>query len=169
MLVALGKMRWIAALLVVSVVFTLCGCHASVVEVFLAIGLWAPQLIVYLFTPCGMEWLMTQLLISFAATMPLGTDVHPNGAGNVCHLTASLDTTGDGVGETPLDMQGPWQQDGNRVTATLTPSDVAAAQPLGAPQITLDLRLTGEDRMTGTITYTVGGLDVSGPVTVYRQ
>lgn len=169
MLVALGKMRWIAALLVVTVLFTLCGCHASVHYIAASIvGMWSALTGVPVETLCGSQVVILALVLAFFIyTSPMDADAAV--AGNICDLTATVDMDGDSVGDVPLDLHGPWVQEGNHVTASLTPTGVAAAQTVGSPQVNLDLQLTGENTMTGTITYTLGSAQFSGPVTVHRQ
>ncbi|HCU34950.1 MAG TPA: hypothetical protein DGT21_05665 [Armatimonadetes bacterium] len=170
MLVALGKMRWIAALLVVSVVFTLCGCHsADVAWIAMSImGAWSALTGIPLETLEGTRVEMLALALAFFIYTSL-SDADAAVAGNICDLTAMLDNDGDGIGDTPLELHGPWVQDGNHVTATLTPTGVASAQVVGGPQVNLDLQLTDNNTMAGTITYTIGSAQYSGPVTVYRN
>ena len=170
MLVALGKMRWIAALLVVSVLFTLCGCHAGMWEIAESIiGEWTAMCITFdIETECGMRLAMLALILAFFRyTSP--SDADTAFTGEVCDLTAMLDNDDDGTGDTPLELHGPWVQDGDHVTATLTPTGVTSAQVIGGPQVNLDLQLTDNDTMAGTITYTIGSAQYSGPVTVYRD
>ena len=148
MLVALGKMRWIAALLVVSVLFTLCGCHSAVYELAMQIlGRWDAMHPINLETPCGMKLLMLAFILAFFSYYPSTAEANTAVAGNVCDLTAMLDNDGDGTGDTPFEMHGPWVQDGNHVTATLTPTGVASAQIVGQPQVDLDLTITGQNTM----------------------
>jgi len=170
MLVALGKMRWIAALLVVSVLFTLCGCHAGIWAMAESIiGEWTARgITVDIETECGMRLAMLALMLAFLRYVS-PSDADTAFTGDVCDLTAMLDNDGDGTGDTPLELHGPWVQDGNHVTATLTPTGVAGAQVVGAPQVSLDLQLTDNNTMAGTITYTIGSAQYSGPVTVYRD
>lgn len=170
MLVALGKMRWIAALLVVSVLFTLCGCHSAIEEIAESIvGEWrAMGITVDLETECGMKLAMLAFVLAFFRYIS-PSDADTTVAGDVCDLTAMLDNDGDGTGDTPLELHGPWVQEGNHVTATLTPTGVAGAQVVGGPGVSLDLNLVNADTLTGTVTYTIGSAQYSGPVTVYRD
>jgi len=158
-------MRWIAALLVVTVLFTLCGCHSALGIVFCAIGEWFANHGGPLTGVAGTVMVLGILL--FVSVVVDSTDASAPAAGNVCQLTAQVDTDGDGIGDVDLDLQGPWALNGDHWTATLTPTQVAAAQ-LGAPQVDLDLRFTAENTMAGTMTYTIGGQSFSGPLTVDR-
>ena len=125
MLVAFGKMRWVAAVLVVAVLFTLCGCHSAIGMVFCAIGTWLAEGPLALNGIAGFEVLVGVAIVFTTYMSTLGVDSAV--AGNVCDLTAAVDTDGDGVGDMDLDLHGPWQLDGDRVDLMKHPAmDVPA-------------------------------------------
>jgi len=162
------KMRWIAVLLVVCILFTLVGCHATLRTLVASIlGLWLSGLPVALIDTGGaLELALLGLALEFLTYSSM-TGADTAVAGNTCDLFANVDMDGDGIGDQSLNLHGPWQQNGDRVTATLTPTGVTAAQ-IGAPTITLDLRLTGENTMAGTLSYMLGAQLYEGQVALER-
>ena len=155
MLVAVAKMRWIAALLVVSIMLMLCGCHASgVLAVANVLGLW------YTTDAATLEAAATGGTLVFLA-------INITFTGAVCTFVGDIDTDGNGTPDQQVELQGAWQQNGENVTATLTLADASSAT-LGAPQAELDLALAGINLLQGSLAYTLGGLTYIGQLSLHR-
>ena len=167
MLARIGNMRWIAALLVISVLWTLCGCHAGLGELVACIlGSWMPINPMTTVSDGVTTLVMIGLVLAiFSAAMSSG--VTTSADGNYAYLDTGIDTDGDGTADQYLNVEGALQRDGNSVTGTLTQGGVASASQDN--QVELDLLLTGANTMAGTITLRMAGVSYSGAIDLQRH